>query len=383
MATETDVSTETASPPRRPRIWVADVDVHLNEDPVAMARFAEPSWRDHFLELQHASPRYLDIPGFSVGWEGIDPPIPGRHADGDPEFGHTDWETRAVHDAPTMRRELDGIGVDTALLIPDNLLTLPALPNPGWAMAIARAYNRWLIEEWLPTDGLFGAIVAPPHDPPEAAKEILAHADNEKVVAVFLPTACVSPLWGHRKYDPIFEAAQATGLPVVLHSVGIIHPNFPHNVHDIEPLSMRHALMHPLGMMANLVSLIGTGVPVRFPDMKIVFTEAGISWVPFIAWKLDKEYTERRRELPFYDEPPSHYVKQFYYATQPIEEPESPAHLVQIMEMLSLTSQVMFASDWPHHDFDHPSQVLKLPLDEDATRAVMGENARRVFGFPR
>jgi predicted TIM-barrel fold metal-dependent hydrolase len=365
-------------------LWVADVDVHLNEDPVAMANYAESRWRDSFLELRHATARYLDIPGFSVAWGAIDPPIPGRHADGDPIAGHPDWETRAVKTAQQMRDELDALSINVALLIPDHLLTLAALPNPRWACAIARAYNRWMIAEWLEaTHGLYGAIVAPPHDLEQAVAEIRRHADHPKVAAIYLPTACISPLWGHQMYDPIYAAAQDANLPVVLHSVGIVHPNFPHNMHGIETEAARHALMHPLGMMANLVSMIGTGVPARFPKLNVVFTESGISWVPFIAWKLDKEYTERRREFPFYPEPPSHYVKKFFYSTQPIEEPPDPKALVQLMEMLSLSDQVLFSSDWPHHDFDHPSHCLKLPLDSDSLAKMMGGNAQRLFGFSK
>ena len=51
-------------------------------------------------------------------------------------------------------------------------------------------------------------------------------------------------------------------------------------------------------------------------------TESGISWMPFLCNRLDKEYLERRREVPFLTERPSHYVKRIYVATQPIEEPE-------------------------------------------------------------
>jgi hypothetical protein len=367
---------------RLDELWIADVDVHLNEDPLAMAEHAEERFRGSFLEMQHHTPRYLDWPGMSVGWEYTDQPIPGRHADGDPEYGHDDWEMRTVKSARQMREELDALSIDVALIIPDHLLTIAALPSPTWAGALARAYNRWLIAEWLEAeDGLYGALVALPHDPVETAAEIRKHAGHPRVAAAYLPTATVSPHWGHRQYDPIFEAAQETGLPVVLHSVQIIHPNFPHNAYDIEPLGARHALLHPIGMMANLVSMIGTGVPVRFPELKVVFTEAGITWVPFIAWKLDKEFTERRREFPLLEEPPSHYVKQFFYATQPIEEPSSPAALVTMMELLPITDQVMFSSDWPHHDFDHPSHVLKLPLEDDALAGVMGGTAKGVFGF--
>ena len=76
-----------------------------------------------------------------------------------------------------------------------------------------------------------------------------------------------------------------------------------------------------------------TGVPVRFPNLRIVFTEGGIGWVPWIMLRMDKEYQERRRDIPFLKDRPSTYVKKMYFATQPIEEPE---HMADMATFISL-----------------------------------------------
>ena len=40
-------------------------------------------------------------------------------------------------------------------------------------MALARAYNRWLIDKWLsPTKGFYGALCLAPQDPEGSAEEI-------------------------------------------------------------------------------------------------------------------------------------------------------------------------------------------------------------------
>ena len=43
---------------------------------------------------------------------------------------------------------------------------------------------------------------------------------------------------------------------------------------------------------------------------------------------------------------------------------------------------VVFASDWPHHDFDNPAHVFGLPWPAELKRKVMGENALRLFNIP-
>jgi len=106
-----------------------------------------------------------------------------------------------------MREELAAFSIDRGILFPDNLLGMAQLPNADYAAALARAYNRWLVDEWLHEPSLYGALVAAPQDPVDAAQEIARYGRNPKVVAVYLPTSAVYPLWGNRKYDPIFAAA--------------------------------------------------------------------------------------------------------------------------------------------------------------------------------
>jgi predicted TIM-barrel fold metal-dependent hydrolase len=280
-----------------------------------------------------------------------------------------------------MRRELDELSVDIGLIFPDHLLLIAQLPNEHYAAALARAYNRWLVSEWLEERGLYGAVVATPQDPAEAAGEISRYATHERVAAVYLPTSAVYPLWGHRCYDPIFAAAQEADLPVVLHSVTAVSPRFPFNVEQFDSHAAKHVVGHSFAMMANLVDMITTGVPARFPDLRIAFAEAGVSWVPFLMWRLDKEFAEVRREMPHLEDRPSTYIKRMYFATQPIEEPDDRKQLAQMIEMIG-HEQVLFASDWPHHDFDHPRAVLDLPLDHRVKENILGMNAVQLFRLP-
>jgi hypothetical protein len=39
----------------------------------------------------------------------------------------------------------------------------------------------------------------------------------------------------------------------------------------------------------------------------------------------------------------------------------------------------MFASDWPHHDFDHPLKLNQVPFSPEVKRKIFGENALKFF----
>ena len=354
------------------RRLTVDIDVHIHEKPEELAEYSEMPWKRALLAIKDVPERYLDIPGLSPSTpdEGVDPPFPG----GQP--------LRFVRSAAQMRSELDDLGIDVGIIFPDHLLKIALFPNVDYAMALARAYNRWLARKCIDKDRkLFGAICVAPQDPAGSAEEISKMRGDGNFIAIYLPVAGLQRLYGHREYDPIYEIAEKHGIPLVLHSVSAIHSVFPFQLEQYPNAFARHALAHPLAMIANLIHMISTGVPVRFPKLKVVFAEGAISWVPWVMMRLDKEYLERRREVPFLEERPSHYIKRFCYGTQPIEEPEKASDYVKLVELMGGPESILFSSDWPHHDFDHPRKILSYPMPEDWKDKIMGENAARIFNL--
>jgi hypothetical protein len=353
---------------RLENIIIVDADVHIHESPTALIPYCDMPWRKSLEVLASVPDRYLDIPSFSPGGGGYIAPFPGGQSGG-----------RAT-DPDQLRADLDALSINIAILFPDHLLKLPLLPQADYAAALARAYNAWLVDKWVsPEKGLLGCLVAAPQDPDDAAREIARYARHPGIVGVYLPGAGVDPLWGHSKYDPILQAAEAADLPVLLHSVTVIYPAYPWQLQQFDTEMARHTLGHPFSMMANLVDMITTGVPVRFPNLRVGFTEAGVSWVPFIANRLDKEYLEQRRQVPFLDRRPSYYIRKFHFTTQPIEEPENAQDYVTLVKLYGGEDTTMFASDWPHHDFDHPLKLYQMPFSPEARRKILGENALRFF----
>jgi predicted TIM-barrel fold metal-dependent hydrolase len=351
---------------------IVDADVHVHEHPAELAEYADPPWDEGLREIAKVEERYLDLPGISPRAE-YRVPFPGGSN-----------RRQIATSAQEMRQGLDQLHVDEAILFPDHLLSLAMVRDPSFATTLARAYNRWLHERWLldePT--LRGALVVAPQDPVGGAEDIRRYAGSREFVCVYLPASGLKILYGNECYDPVYQAAVEVGLPVAIHSVEAVYPAFPFQLEGFRTSLGVHSLAHPLSMVANLVSMLETGVPVRFPELRVAFMEAGTAWIPWIANRLDKEYIERRREVPLLQERPSHYLRHFHYGTQPIEEPERARDLVKLFELWDGENLGLFASDWPHHDFDHPQYVFGLPFSAEARRKIMGENAIRFFRLDR
>ena len=95
--------------------------------------------------------------------------------------------------------------------------------------------------------------------------------------------------------------------------------------------------------------------------------------------RLDSEYMMRSSEAPLLKRRPSEYIADMYFTSQPLER--SNLKLTEAtFDAIKAETQLLFASDWPHWDFDLPASITSLPfLNEQAKRNILGLNAARLF----
>ena len=282
--------------------------------------------------------------------------------------------------------QMDEFGLDYSILNPTVNLALATVSNSRLAVALARAYNDWIVDTFLDHgDGrILSSILAAPQRPDLAAEEIDRLAGEDAMVAVHIPETGLDPPAGHPRYDPIYEAASANDLPVLFHSgSGATGKAFPVVRNGAETYAEDHAVVHPFSNMWTLTSLLFQGLPERFPGVDWVLQESGIAWVPYMVWRLDDHYLELADELPILTRLPSEYVAEsVYFTTQPLgHTAEHPEHLAWAIEMAG-AGNVMYSSDLPHPDFDPPEELfdrIRSHFDAATVRGIMGETAREVF----
>ncbi len=86
-----------------------------------------------------------------------------------------------------------------------------------------------------------------------------------------------------------------------------------------------------------------------------------------------------RLRLAHLRRPPSEYIREhFYVSTQPMEEPEDPRHVLDAMRWIGF-DRILFASDYPHWDFDDPVMAIPPSLAEEQRRMIFAGNARTVY----
>jgi len=348
---------------RRTRYAVIDCDIHTApKKPEVLGKYMPERWRryhEQFGGRGHAGAYY---PRANLNAARTDSWPPN----GGPPGSDLDF----------LREQLlDGWGMDYGIMTP--LVGSGGQINLEYGAAHATATNEWQKAEWMDLEPrLRGSICVAYEDPELTVKEIERQAGDKRFVQVLLSARTAEPL-GRRKYWPMYEAAVAHDLPVAFHFGGsgggpITASGWPSFYYE------DHCGM-PATFEAQVTSYVFEGVFDRFPTLKIVLIEGGFGWVPALKWRLDRAYSKLKDEVPTLQRKPSEYVEShFWITTQPMEEPQNPEHFKRIVENIG-EDKLMFATDYPHWDFDAPDQALPVRLPEEVERKIMAENARAFY----
>ena len=249
--------------------------------------------------------------------------------------------------------------------------------NQDLSNAVCVATNEWQLADWTSRDKrLKASVVIPFEDAAASVKEIERCAPEADFAQVFMLTRTNEPL-GQRRYWPIYEAAAAAGLPVGIHAFG--NGGWTNTSSGWASYYIEEMVGHSMSQQAVMTSLILEGVFERIPNLKVVLIEGGMAWAASLAWRLDAQWKKLKRELPYLKKAPSEYMRSnVWFTTQPIEEPEPRYHLAEAMEWIGW-DRILFATDYPHWDFDDPAAALPFQMSEAQKRGIFMENAKKVY----
>lgn len=345
---------------------VVDPDAHYLEDHREIAKYVPEPMRTR---LQRTAAGSLLPNSTGDRW------VMGRITREDLNYPSAPTE---VHEIPKIMKFL---GVDISVQLPNRMLALSLTQQRDVAVAMCDGFAQFVLDQICsPKDGVYSMIIAPTQDPEKAGEIIYRYGENPGMCAVCIITAGLEPPLGHIQYDPIYRAAQDMELPIVYHSAGGGIDSFP--IRGFDRFLETHTLGFVIFNMCTLVSMLVQGVPERFPRLKFSFQEAGLFYIPMLMHRLDAAYKRRRAEAPLLKKLPSEYMLDFFYGTQPMEEPNNVEHLKQVFEMIDGPRTLIYSSDYPHWDFDMPEKIKNLPFlsDEDAER-ILGGNALDLYRF--
>jgi predicted TIM-barrel fold metal-dependent hydrolase len=280
-------------------------------------------------------------------------------------------------DLPFMREQLlDRFGIEYGVLTP--MLGAGEQLDLQRGAALATAINDWQAAEWLdPEPRLRASINVAYEDGELAAQEIHRVASDRRFVQVLLLIRTAEPL-GRRKYWPIYQAAVEHGLPVGIHFGG--WGRGPITGVGYGSYYIEDTVGMATAFADQLTSLVCEGVFERFPALRVVLIEGGIAWLAPLMWRLDRAWRLLTAEAPDLTRMPSELIREHVWlTTQPIDEPPRDSDFVAMLDQIGMPKHILFATDYPHWDFDAPDRALPRAVAKPVRDAIMSANAHALY----
>ncbi len=295
--------------------------------------------------------------------------LEGRFRPGDPKLRFADME-------------LDGVSAEVIYGI---LGLTRRVNNPEVMAEVFRIYNDFVYAEFRkPFPDRFAPLACLPFNSPEAAAaELRRAADLGFTGSELLASDSITPVWD-RDWDPVWAAADETGLTISFHNQGTQVRGVPaDDPHFAENTLARNAVNHAVSRFGSaqfMASIIYSGAFDRYPGFRFVLGESSIGWIPYFLQRMDYEYVE---ESSFHGNlriKPSEYFNSNGFVTF-----ERDAIGVKLVELIG-EDNVMWGSDYPHPDGTWPESQRFIDEDfrdtpERIRNKVLHDNAAKLYGL--
>lgn len=369
---------------------VISVDDHLIEPPDLFEGRMPAEWADR-------APRVIDLDNGSQAWSYEDQlygnvglnAVVGRPKDQwSMEPARFDEMRKGCWDIHARVADMDLAGVWASLCFPSLIAGFAGTVfsrsrDQTLGLACVRAWNDWHHEVWAGTypERIIPLQIPWLSDPEIGAEEVRRNA-SRGFKAVSFPESPVNlhmPSVHTHHWDPFLTACEETGTVVCLHtgSGAWTAAQSPE-----APLEL-YTTLFPVNGVVSAADWLWARIPLRFPELRVAFSEGGIGWVPMLLDRLDyvMDHSGSGGGAWKGDLSPSEAARRsFWFCT--IDDPST----LQARHRIGV-DHIMIEVDYPHADSSWPGtqDLLRrrfggLPRDE-ADLMTHG-NAAALFGHP-
>jgi predicted TIM-barrel fold metal-dependent hydrolase len=265
---------------------------------------------------------------------------------------------------PHLRlRDLDEEGIWAELIYPSIGIWAHSIRDPGLLAAGSAAVNDWAIDYQKVSARYVCTATIPTLDVEHAVAEV-ERAASLGFKAAFLPVMPPGERdWNDPIWEPLWAAMEDTATVVGYH-IGT-------EPHDASTTNGRY-YRGPGGAVLNymettfggqraVAKMIATGVFDRHPQLKVIVSEGGATWGPFLADRLDEGYRQHGSVVrPRLERLPSEYLYSNVYAS--FQHDRSAVQACMAMGW----NNVCWGSDYPHFEgtFGHTQKTLHELFDD-------------------
>jgi predicted TIM-barrel fold metal-dependent hydrolase len=379
-------------PEPRPRTYtIISVDDHLIE-PAHLFEGRMPA------QLAERAPKVVTLEDGRETWvyeDGFYPQVGLNAVAGRPkdewsmEPARFDEMRRGCWDIEARISDMDADGVYASLCFPSLIAGFAGTifaksKDQELGLAALRAWNDWHIDEWAGAhpDRIIPLQLAWVNDPKIAADDVYANAERGFKAVSFPenPFDLKLPPMLDAHWDPFLRACEDTETVVCLHNGS---SSWTAARSPGAPLELYTSLF-PVNALVTAADWLWAQIPTRFPNIKIAFSEGGISWVPMlidrITYVLDHSAVGSHGWADPDVSPIDALRRNFWFCTIDLGSTFALRDHIGI-------DHICMESDYPHADSTWPDTQLlaRDGLDRvspEDVRKVTWQNASKLFRHP-
>jgi len=314
-------------------------------------------------------PRYIEA--LKSGQSSVRVTIDG---DGNPVLhypGDYNVAVRGHRDLEYRQHVLDEHGVSMQVVS----LTTPGthVESRETAIRLASTVNDEFREAMETRGRHFTALATLPlNDPAASVKELDRACRELQMRGAMLFSNVNGTALSDERFWPLYELANDLG------AVLYIHPTDPVGVEAMQQFWLMPLVGFLLDTTLAAASLVFAGIPARFPKINWALCHLG-GTIPYLAERLDRGFHAFKDCRANIDQPPSTYLRRFYYDTVNFD-----VNALNLAISFAGADHILAGSDYPHQIGSIPSMLAaigKLPVTESERAGILGGNAARLLSL--
>lgn len=333
-------------------------------------------WYDGFpAHKKDEAPRMRFVDGYfdmTIGDRHMTPPEIARHLCSAMEC------TPGLNDVAARLRDLDIEGVEKELIFPQRLFGLFMFGEMQNREEVFGLYNEAIARRCAEAPDRLYPVMVPNYWDMDAAETSVRRCAELGARGLMVPLKPGRDKHGKHinyndpKLDPLYAAIAASGIPIIFH-IGEAIPTAMPGAAGISVLTQMQ------GFRLQWSSLTFGGVFDRYPALKAVFVEGGLTWVASMLHDADMAYTHFPTSMnPKLKHAPSWYWRNHCYATF-MTDPVGLSLLDRIG-----AETCLWSSDYPHQEstFGYTRSSIQAVFDAtsvDKAQMILGKTALRLF----
>jgi predicted TIM-barrel fold metal-dependent hydrolase len=299
-----------------------------------------------------------------------------KRSEGGETIGELNARPPGSSDPVARLKDLDGEGIWGEVVYPSVGLWHSMIHDPELLGAAVRVSNDYVLEEiQAVSPRLVAAGQLPLLDVDDAVGEVRRCASRGfHAISVAARPPGGRPAWTHPTWEPLWTEIEESGMVLTVH-IGTDKENLDDLIaYRGNGGAVLNYVDTSFGGMRIAAELVASGALDRHPGIRLLISEGGASWVPFLGDRMDEAYRQHGMFVrPALSASPKEILYRQVYASFQHDVTAVAAHTAMGYR------NVVWGSDYPHIEgtFGHTQATLHQLFDEvsDAQRHRMIQGA--------